>query len=122
MNLGAFSISLKVRNLEKSRSFYEALGFEVIDGQFKHEGDQELQLDEGQDWLILQNESTTLGLFQGMLEETTLTFHPKDVRSIQAGLRQKGIELYVEADEKTEGPAVIMLVDPDGHPILMDQQ
>jgi len=120
MNLGAFSVSLVVRDIQASRRFYEALGFEVIDGQFNHEGD--IELDEGQDWLILQNESTTLGLFQEMLEGITLTFHPKDVRSIQSGLRQKGIELLVEADEDTEGPTAIMLSDPDGHRILMDQQ
>lgn len=120
MNLGAFSVSLVVRNIDESRRFYEALGFEVIDGQYNHQED--FQLEEGQDWLILQNESTTLGLFQEMLEADTLTFHPRDVRSVQAGLRQKGIPLLVEADESTEGPTAIMLRDPDGHPILMDQQ
>jgi len=119
MNLGAFSVSLDVKNIEKSRSFYEALGFEVIDGQFNHQED--LSLDEGQDWLILQNESTTLGLFQQMLKADTLTFHPKDVRAIQAGLREKGIPVLVEADEETSGPTLIMFEDPDGHPILMDQ-
>jgi len=119
MNLGAFSVSLDVKNIEESRSFYEALGFEVIDGQYNHQED--FSLEEGQDWLILQNESTTLGLFQGMLKSDTLTFHPKDVRTIQAGLREKGIPLLVEADEDSTGPTAIMFQDPDGHPILMDQ-
>jgi len=119
MNLGAFSISLNVKNIEKSRNFYEALGFEVIDGQYCHQED--FKLDKGQDWLILQNEATTLGLFQGMLNADTLTFHPKDVRKIQAHLRKQDIPLLIEADEDTDGPASIMIEDPDGNPILMDQ-
>ena len=119
MNLGAFSVSLDVKNIEESRTFYETLGFEVIDGQYNHQED--FSLEEGQDWLILQNESTTLGLFQGMLKSDTLTFHPKDVRAIQADLQKKGIQLLVEADENTTGPTLIMFEDPDGHPIMMDQ-
>ena len=119
MNLGAFSLSLNVKSLDKSRKFYESLGFEVIDGQQLHQGD--LQLDKGHDWLILQNESTTLGLFQHMLDANTLAFHPKDVRKVQADLRKADIPIMIEADEESDGPAIIMLEDPDGNPILMEQ-
>lgn len=119
MNLGSLSVSLNVKNLKKSCKFYEALGFEVIDGQHSHQ--EGIALEKGQDWLILQNEATTLGLFQGMLDAHTLTFHPKDVRKLQAHLQEKDIELLIEADESTDGPALAMLSDPDGNPIILDQ-
>jgi lactoylglutathione lyase len=121
MELGAFSVSLAVRNLEASRAFYEKLGFRKIGG------------DASQNWLILQNESGTIGLFQGMFDRNILTFNPgwnrsgepldefEDVRDIQRRLKKRGLELSTEADESTAGPASLMLEDPDGNPILIDQ-
>ncbi len=121
MQLGAFSISLTVRDIEASRAFYQKLGFEVFGG------------DASQHWLILKNGDHTIGLFQGMFEKNTLTFNPgwdqntkkldafTDVRDLQRRLKEQGVELTVEADESTTGPASFVVVDPDGNPILVDQ-
>ena len=121
MKLGNFSVSLAVKNLGASRAFYEKLGFRVILG------------DPAQNWLILQNETSTIGLFEGMFERNTLTFNPgwdrngklvadfDDVRDIQRALKSRGIALAAAADESTSGPASLMLLDPDGNPILVDQ-
>jgi len=121
MELGAFSVSLAVEDLEASRAFYGKLGFREIGG------------DASQNWLILQNESGTIGLFQGMFEKNILTFNPgwnregeplgefQDVREIQRRLKERGLELSTEADDSTNGPASLMLEDPDGNPILIDQ-
>ena len=121
MNLGAFSISLAVKDIAASRAFYEKLGFEQVGGY------------PTQNWLILRNGDTTIGLFQGMFERNTLTFNPgwtgqaetleefEDVREIQQSLRANGLDLASEADESTIGPASLTLVDPDGNPILVDQ-
>ena len=121
MKLGAFSISLAVKDIEASRAFYEKLGFEVFGG------------DASQNWLILKNDDHIIGLFQGMFEKNTLTFNPgwdqnaaqigafTDVRDIQRQLKAHGVELSSEADEATTGPASFVVVDPDGNPILVDQ-
>jgi len=121
MDLGAFSISLAVKNLEASRAFYQKLGFEVVGG------------DATQNWLILRNGDHTIGLFQGMFDKNMLTFNPgwdktaapvdtfTDVREIQRQLKATGVELMSEADEASSGPASLVLVDPDGNPILVDQ-
>ena len=121
MELGAFSISLAVRDINASKAFYEKLGFEVFGG------------DISQNWLILKNGQHVIGLFQGMFEKNMLTFNPgwdqdaqnldsfADVRELQRQLKAEGIELITEADESTKGPAYMMLVDPDGNPILVDQ-
>jgi len=121
MELGAFSISLAVKDIHVSKAFYEKLGFEVFGG------------DISQNWLILKNGQHVIGLFQGMFEKNMLTFNPgwdqdaqnldsfTDVRELQRQLKAEGIELITEADESTKGPAYMMLVDPDGNPILVDQ-
>ena len=121
MKLGAFSVSLAVKDLEASRAFYEKLGFTASGG------------DEDQGWLILKNGSTVLGLFQGMFELNMLTFNPgwdqdaqpleefTDVRDLQKSLREAGVAFEAEADETTSGPASFMLIDPDGNPVLIDQ-
>lgn len=121
MQLGHFSISLTVKDLEASRNFYEALGFEVAFG----EADQ--------NWLILQNGDHTIGLFQGMFERNILTFNPgwdaqaqpldqfTDIRKIQRQLKQRGLDLVSEVDESSLGPASLTLIDPDGNPVLIDQ-
>jgi predicted lactoylglutathione lyase len=121
MNLGNFSVSLAVRDLAASRAFYEALGFGQIGG------------DAAQNWLILQNGSTTIGLFQGMFERNILTFNPgwdaacitlpsfTDVRELQRQLRARGLQPEPAADESSSGPASFMLTDPDGNPVLVDQ-
>jgi len=121
MELGAFSISLAVKNIETSRAFYEKFGFEVVGG------------DASQNWLILRNGDHTIGLFQGMFEENILTFNPgwdsrahelgtfTDVRDLQRQLKAAGVQLVSEADETTTGPASFVAVDPDGNPILIDQ-
>ncbi len=121
MRLGAFSISLAVKDLAASRTFYERLGFQQVGG------------DPEQNWLILRSGETTIGLFHGMFERNTLTFNPgwsstcetlndfDDVREIQRRLKASGLTLAVEADESTTGPASLMLIDPDGNPILIDQ-
>lgn len=119
--LGAFSVSLAVKNLQASRAFYEKLDFEVVGGNA------------AQNWLILRNGIVTIGLFQGMFERNVLTFNPgwdyqaqaverfTDVREHQRRLKSKGFELTKEADERGTGPAGFMLVDPDGNPVLIDQ-
>ena len=121
MELGAFSVSLNVKDIMASKSFYEDLGFEVFGG------------DQSQNWLIMKNESCTIGLFQGMFDRNILTFNPgwdenaseldlfTDVRDLQRQLKEKGIKLQTEADEKTSGPASFIVVDPDGNPIIVDQ-
>ena len=121
MELGAFSVSLNVKDLEATRVFYEKLGFTKFHG------------DQSQGWLILRNGYATIGLFQGMFEKNTLTFNPgwdadaqpvdafTDVRELQRQLKTAGVEIATEADESTSGPAFITLVDPDGNPIFLDQ-
>lgn len=109
MNLGVFSVSLAVKDLKTSRGFYEALGFEAFAG------------DEAQNFLILRNGDAKIGLFQGMFETNILTFNPTDVRAIQKSLKASGVALTLEADESTTGPAHIVLNDPDGNAILIDQ-
>jgi lactoylglutathione lyase len=121
MNLGAFSISLSVRDLGVSRDFYGRLGFEPVGGN----------PDEG--WLILRNGDHVIGLFEGKFEQNILTFNPgwdqqgresnpfTDVREIQKELRDRNVKLVREADENTTGPASCVVVDPDGNPILIDQ-
>ncbi|MBA2174921.1 VOC family protein [Halobacillus locisalis] len=121
MELGAFSISLNVKDIHRSKAFYENLGFEAFGGNID------------QNWLIMKNEDTVIGLFQGMFEKNTLTFNPgwnqntenlddfTDVRDLQKKLKEKGVKIIQEADEQTEGPAFITLEDPDGNPILIDQ-
>ena len=121
MELGAFSVSLAVKDLEASKAFYEKLGFTVFGG------------DAASNYLILQNGTTTLGLFQGMFDENILTFNPgwndraealssfTDVRELQKALRAQGVEPVTSADESTTGPASFVLEDPDGNHILVDQ-
>lgn len=121
MKLGAFSISLAVKDLVVSRNFYETLGFSVFGGN------------PDQHWLIMKNQTTIVGLFQGMFEKNLLTFNPgwdsdaelvpdfDDVRAIQRKLKEHGIALASEADEAASGPASFMVVDPDGNTILVDQ-
>jgi catechol 2,3-dioxygenase-like lactoylglutathione lyase family enzyme len=121
MKLGAFSISLAVKDIAASRAFYEKLGFEQVAGN------------PAQKWLILRNGETTIGLFQGMFERNMLTFNPgwtgqaetltefADVREIQQSLKASGLALTTEADESATGPASVTMIDPDGNPILIDQ-
>ncbi|MEO3855883.1 hypothetical protein [Acrocarpospora sp. B8E8] len=121
MTLGNFSVSLAVKDLAASQTFYQKLGFEVCGG------------DPVQNWLILQNGPVTIGLFQGMFERNLLTFNPgwdskcdtlkdfTDVRELQRRLRSAGIEPTTAADESSDGPASFIIVDPDGNPILFDQ-
>jgi lactoylglutathione lyase len=121
MQLGAFSISLSVKNLEASRSFYEKFGFKKFGG------------DPARNWLILKNGDTIIGLFQGMFEKNMLTFNPgwdssaqklpgfTDVRELQRQLKAQGVKMVNEADESTTGPASFITVDPDGNPVLFDQ-
>ena len=121
MELGAFSISLAVKDIEASRAFYEKFGFEVFGG------------DASQNWLILKNGDHTIGLFQGMFEKNMLTFNPgwdsnasqlntfTDVRKLQRQLKAQGVHMMTEADEATTGPASFVVIDPDGNPILVDQ-
>jgi lactoylglutathione lyase len=121
MDLGTFSVSLAVKDLQASREFYEKLGFEVFAG------------DAAQNWLILKNGDHAIGLFQGMFERNILTFNPgwdsnaqkledfTDVRDLQRELKARGVTLQQEADEDSTGPASLVVVDPDGNPILLDQ-
>lgn len=121
MKLGAFSVSLAVKDLETSKDFYEKLGFEVFGG------------DATQNWLILRNGDHVVGLFQGMFDKNLLTFNPgwdqsgnevepfTDIREIQRQLKDRGVGLGSEVDESTSGPASLMLTDPDGNQILIDQ-
>ena len=121
MELGAFSISLSVRDLEASREYYEKFGFAVVGG------------DPSQNWQILRNGSCTIGLFHGMFEGNILTFNPgwdamaqpldtyTDVRELQRQLKASGVPLVSEADEEGSGPASFVTQDPDGNTILVDQ-
>lgn len=121
MDLGAFSVSLSVKDLEASKSFYEKLGFAVFAGAAS------------QNWLIMKNGDHVIGLFQGMFEKNILTFNPgwdsnarkletfTDVRELQRRLKAQGVQLLQEADESSTGPASFALADPDGNPILVDQ-
>jgi len=121
MELGAFSVSLAVKDIAASRAFYEKLGFVVFHG------------DQSQSWLILKNGGAVIGLFEGMFEKNILTFNPgwdssareldafTDVRELQRRLRAQDVQFEQEADESTTGPASFVAVDPDGNPILVDQ-
>lgn len=121
MELGAFSVSLAVKNIETSKQFYEKLGFETFKG------------DLSQNWLIMKNGDHVLGLFQGMFDKNMLTFNPgwnseaeqlesfTDVRDLQRQLKSLGIAFLSEADENSTGPASFIILDPDGNPILVDQ-
>ena len=121
MKLGAFSVSLTVKDIKTSKLFYEQLGFSEFGGNIE------------QNWLIMKNGTTTIGLFQGMFDQNILTFNPgwdnnankqdsfTDVRDIQKTLKNKGFTMITEADENTSGPASFVIVDPDGNPILVDQ-
>ena len=120
MRLGNFSVSLAVKDLAASKAFYEKLGFAMVTG-------------DGKNWAIMQNETSTIGLFQGMFDKNVLTYNPgwdrtcatlpdfDDVRVIQRAMLKKGITLTTKADESTTGPASLMLMDPDGNPIFVDQ-
>ena len=121
MQLGNFSVSLAVKDIKASKAFYEKLDFKEVGGKLE------------QNWLILQNGTTTIGLFQGMFEKNIMTFNPgwdkdkqtlkefQDVRELQRIMKERGLEFATEADESTTGPASIILVDPDGNSILIDQ-
>ena len=121
MKLGAFSVSLSVKDIKISKLFYENLGFIVFGGNIN------------QNWLIMKNENAIIGLFQGMFEKNILTFNPgwdqnagklesfTDVRQIQQELKTKGLKLDTEADENSSGPASFIITDPDGNAILLDQ-
>ena len=121
MKLGAFSISLSVKDIHASKAFYENLGFSVFAGDIER------------NYLIMKNGESLIGLFQGMFENNIITFNPgwdssantlqdfDDVRTIQKSLKEKGIQLATEADESTSGPASFVVVDPDGNTILIDQ-
>ncbi|MEH7345628.1 VOC family protein [Bacillus sp. JJ1532] len=121
MSIGAFSVSLTVKDIHASKTFYEKLGFNVFGGNID------------QNWLILKNEDCIIGLFQGMFEKNILTFNPgwdenaeevnpfKDVRVLQEELKEKGINFIQEANLETKGPSSFMIEDPDGNLILVDQ-
>jgi lactoylglutathione lyase len=121
MKLGAFSVSLTVKDIHLSKSFYENLGFKVLGGEIT------------QNWLIMKNENCIIGLFQGMFDKNILTFNPgwnenaenlesyTDIRDLQKQLKEKGMKLITEADESSQGPAHFTIEDPDGNQILVDQ-
>lgn len=121
IQLGNFSISLTVKDIKASKAFYEQLGFQQVGGKIE------------QNWVVLQNGTTNIGLFQGMFEKNSLTFNPgwdherktpkdfQDVRELQRKLKERGLKLQTEADESSQGPASFTLFDPDGNPILVDQ-
>lgn len=121
MKLGAFSVSLTVKDIHASKAFYENLGFQTFGGNIE------------QNWLIMKNEDTIIGLFQGMFEKNILTFNPgwnqkaenldsfTDIRDLQQELKEKGLQLLTEADESSVGVASFTLEDPDGNMILVDQ-
>ena len=121
VRLGNFSISLNVKDIKASKAFYEKLDFKQVSGKLE------------QNWVVLQNGTTKIGLFQGMFEKNSLTFNPgwdnerktpkdfQDVRELQRILKERGLKLQTEADETTDGPAHFTLADPDGNPILVDQ-
>ncbi len=118
MDLGSFSVSLNVKDLEASTKFYESLGFQVIDGQFNY--DEQFQLESGQYWVMMQNGEVKIGLFQGMFDANVLTWNPPDARAIQSRLKENGIPIDVEATG-FDGPATVMLQDPDGNRLMFDQ-
>ena len=121
MELGNFSVSLAVKDIEASKQFYEKLGFRVFAG------------DQSQNWLIMKNGPSNIGLFQGMFDKNILTFNPgwnseaqplrefTDVRELQRQLKARGVKTISEADESSTGPASFMIADPDGNTILVDQ-
>ena len=121
MELGNFSVSLAVKDIEASKRFYEKLGFTVFTGN------------QSQNWLIMKNGDHAIGLFQGMFDKNILTFNPgwdsnaqklasfTDVRDLQRQLKASGVNMIVEADEGSTGPASFMIADPDGNTILVDQ-
>ena len=121
MELGAFSISLNVKDILVSKEFYKKIGFKEFGG------------DISQNWLIMKNGNSIIGLFQGMFEKNTLTFNPgwdmnankldsfSDIRTLQHLLKEQGVELVSEVDDASEGPASFILMDPDGNPVLVDQ-
>lgn len=121
MKLGAFSVSLSVKDLNTSKAFYEKLGFSVFGGDME------------KNYLIMKNETTLIGLFQGMFEGNILTFNPgwdhnaqtlesyEDVRAIQKGLKEQGLSFVSEANESGSGPGSFVMMDPDGNTILVDQ-
>ncbi|MFD0122291.1 VOC family protein [Streptomyces virginiae] len=121
MDLGAFSVSLTVRDLDASRAFYEKLGFSAFGGNPE------------QGWLILKNADVVIGLFVGMFEKNMLTFNPgwdssasaldsfTDIRETQRRLKARGVEFLTEVDESGSGPGSFLVVDPDGNPVLFDQ-
>lgn len=121
MDLGAFSVSLAVKDIEASKLFYEKLGFTVSMG------------DQAQNWLIMQNGDHVIGLFQGMFDKNILTFNPgwnsnaqqltkfTDIRELQRQLKERSVNMISEADENSTGPASFMMIDPDGNTILVDQ-
>ncbi|WP_431256823.1 VOC family protein [Roseateles chitinivorans] len=121
MDLGAFSVSLAVKDIKASLAFYEKLGFKPVGGKLE------------QNWIVLQNGSTKIGLFQGMFPKNLLTFNPgwsqdrvplehfQDVRELQRALKARGLTMTVEADESTRGPAHFVVTDPDGNELLIDQ-
>ena len=121
MELGAFSVSLTVKDIEASKLFYEKLGFKVFFGN------------QAQNWLIMKNGDHAIGLFQGMFDKNILTFNPgwssnaepltefTDIRALQRQLKDRGVNMLSEADESTTGPASFMLLDPDGNTLLVDQ-
>lgn len=121
MKLGALSLSLSVKDIHKSKKFYASLGFEEFGGDIK------------KNYLIMKSDNALIGLFQGMFENNLITFNPgwdenanelkefDDVREIQKKLKQSGIELTTEVDESTKGPGSIVVIDPDGNAILIDQ-
>lgn len=121
MELGNFSVSLAVKDLQTSKDFYEKLGFTQFGGQME------------MNYLIMQNGTATIGLFQGMFEENIMTFNPgwnrsaetldqfEDVRAIQTTLKERGIQPVTAVDETSDGPASMVITDPDGNTILIDQ-
>jgi len=121
MELGAFSVSLAVKDIQASKTFYEKFGFTAFLG------------DASQNWLIMKNGDHVIGLFQGMFERNIFTFNPgwnsnakplasfTDIRELQRQLKAQGVELQQEADESTTGPTSLIALDPDGNPILLDQ-
>ncbi len=121
MELGAFSISLAVKDIHASQAFYEKFGFKAFGGDIT------------QNWLILKNGDTIIGLFQGMFDQNILTFNPgwdqdaqplasfTDVRELQRQLKAQGVTFASEADATTTGPASFVALDPDGNPVLVDQ-
>ncbi|WP_327260962.1 VOC family protein [Streptomyces sp. NBC_01232] len=121
MDLGAFSVSLTVRDLDASKAFYENLGFTVSGGNPE------------QKWLILKNGDVVIGLFVGMFEKNMLTFNPgwdanasaldsfTDIRGVQRRLKARGVEFLTEVDESGSGPGSFLILDPDGNPVLFDQ-